>query len=61
MAVYEARGHMCPYCVAEGKNIEYDFADMGADHIIPWSKGGKTERDNCQMLCKHHNRSKGAK
>lgn len=61
MAVYEAQDHKCPYCVSEGKNIEYDFADMDADHIIPWSKGGKTERDNCQMLCKHHNRSKGAK
>ena len=33
--------------------------DVDADHIIPWSKGGKTTEDNCQVFCKHHNRSKG--
>lgn len=36
----------------------YKFEEMEADHIIPWSKGGKTEENNCQMLCKHHNRTK---
>ncbi len=29
------------------------------DHIIPWSKGGKTTAENCQMLCIACNRSKG--
>ncbi len=24
---------------------------MEADHITPWSKGGKTIAENCQMLC----------
>ncbi len=24
---------------------------MHADHIIPWSKGGKTVPENCKMLC----------
>lgn len=28
------------------------------DHIKPWSKGGKTELSNCQMLCKWHNEHK---
>lgn len=33
----------------------FDLSQMEADHIIPWSKGGKTSTDNCQMLCKYHN------
>lgn len=32
--------------------------EMEGDHIIPWSKGGKTEKENLQMLCKHHNSMK---
>ena len=32
-----------------------------SDPIKPWSDGGKTELDNGQMLCKHHNRVKGNK
>ncbi|MBQ7732389.1 MAG: HNH endonuclease, partial [Synergistaceae bacterium] len=31
------------------------------DHITPWSKGGRTELDNCQMLCRECNRRKGSK
>ena len=49
----------CPYCVTD---TEYDhkthiwtFKEMEGDHITPWSKGGKTEIANLQMLCKHHN------
>ena len=34
--------------------------DMEADHITPWSEGGKTIEENCQMLCKEHNRRKAA-
>ena len=33
---------------------------MQADHITPWSKGGKTIAENCQMLCADCNRRKGA-
>lgn len=32
-----------------------DISEMEADHIKPWSKGGKSTRDNCQMLCKKCN------
>nr|WP_306810727.1 HNH endonuclease signature motif containing protein [Campylobacter upsaliensis] len=34
---------------------------MEADHITPWSKGGKTEKENCQMLCVECNRRKSDK
>ena len=32
-----------------------DLENFEFDHIVPWSKNGRTEIDNCQMLCiKHH-------
>ena len=34
--------------------------DMHADHIVPWSRGGHTVPDNCQMLCRDCNLKKGA-
>lgn len=60
-AVYEKQKHHCPYCVKEGNNREYAYREMHADHIQPWSKCGKTEENNCQMLCASHNESKGNK
>lgn len=60
--VYEKQNHKCPYCdqnkdghTYSTKKHEYALKDMEADHIVPWSKGGKTEESNCQMLCKWHN------
>lgn len=50
---YEQQQGICPRC---GKH--FDIADMEADHITPWSKGGKTTSDNCQMLCQACNRRK---
>jgi 5-methylcytosine-specific restriction endonuclease McrA len=38
--------------------LEYE---MDADHVTAWSKGGATDIENCQMLCKSHNRAKGNK
>ncbi len=55
LAAYEKQGHKCPTC---GKTFE--FNKMDGDHIIPWSKGGKTVPENCQMLCKECNLKKGA-
>ncbi len=51
--VYERQGGNCAAC---GKHCE--LAQMEADHIDPWSKGGKTVEKNCQMLCKSCNRRK---
>ena len=53
---YERQAGVCPIC---GKH--FDIGAMEADHITPWSKGGRTTADNCQMLCKECNRRKGAK
>lgn len=59
--IYEKQHHQCPYCLQEGNRKEYAFKEMHADHIMPWSKGGKTVEENCQMLCSVHNESKGSK
>lgn len=52
----------CPLC-AIGNNAHktkiWKLADMDADHVNAWSKGGKTDITNCEMLCKTHNRAKG--
>ena len=63
--VAEAKGESnCPLC-AEGHEANkakvWKFDEMDADHVSPWSKGGATTPENCQMLCKTHNRSKGNK
>jgi hypothetical protein len=52
---YERQAGICPKC---GKHFEID--QMEADHITPWSKRGKTNGANCQMLCLEDNRRKGA-
>ena len=53
---YERQNEICPIC---GQHFEID--EMEADHKVPWSKGGKTELDNCQMLCRECNREKSDK
>ena len=50
---YERQNGICPKC---GKHFE--LCEMQADHITPWSKGGKTISENCQMLCADCNRKK---
>lgn len=56
--MYEKQKGHCPHC---GKSKTYKIEEMEADHITPWSQGGKTDLKNCQMLCRDHNRQKSNK
>lgn len=52
---YEEQNGICAIC-----GEEFEIEDMEADHITPWSEGGKTIKENCQMLCRKCNREKAA-
>ena len=52
-SAYEKQKGICKKC---GEHFE--LKEMEADHITPWSKGGKTSPENCQMLCQECNRRK---
>ena len=57
--VYERQGGHCanPNC-RHGKEKVWSISEMEADHIVPWSKGGHTVIENCQLLCQDCNRMK---
>ena len=59
----EAKGasncHLCSLGHDANKSKIWKLAEMDADHVTAWSKGGVTDIKNCQMLCKTHNRAKG--
>ncbi len=50
---YERQKGICTVC-----KEHFEIEEMEADHITPWHSGGKTNPDNCQMLCKEDNRRK---
>jgi hypothetical protein len=50
---YEKQKGKCKKC-----QKKFPIEGMEPDHIKPWSKGGKTNAANCQMLCKDDNRKK---
>ena len=57
--MYERQKGICPMCKGtENENKKWDFSEMDGDHIIPWSRGGKTVLENGQMLCRKHNLEK---
>jgi len=56
LAAFTRQKGVCPLC---GKTFVLE--EMHADHIRPWSKGGTTTADNCQMLCHACNFGKGGK
>ena len=52
----------CPLCAvghAATKSKIWKLAEMDADHVSAWSKGGASSAKNCQVLCATHNRAKG--
>lgn len=59
----EAEGKSnCPLCALghdANKSKIWKLDEMDADHVTAWSRGGATDKKNCQMLCKTHNRAKG--
>lgn len=55
-AAYKKQKGICPIC----KN-KYKYEEMAGDHIKPWSKGGKSTKENCQMLCRDCNLKKSDK
>ena len=52
-AAYERQKGICHTC-----NKHFEYEEMECDHITPWHEGGKTNAENCQMLCKDDNRRK---
>lgn len=53
---YERQKGICPNC-----KVHFDIGQMEGDHITPWHEGGKTDANNCQMLCRECNRRKSGK
>ena len=53
----EEQNHKCAYC---GGEIP-DMKSAQADHIVPWSKGGRTVYENLQILCVKCNAQKSNK
>lgn len=51
--MYERQRGVCPIC----RNY-FNIEEMDADHIVPWSQGGKTTLENGQMLCRKCNHEK---
>lgn len=52
----------CPLCAVghdANKSKIWGYDEMEADHVSAWSRGGSTSIENCQLLCKTHNRAKG--
>ena len=53
---YERQDGICVKCTKH-----FEFEQMEGDHITPWHEGGKTNAENCQMLCITDNRTKSGK
>lgn len=50
LKILQRDGHICYWCGRPGTTI---------DHVIPWSKGGRTTMDNCICACTECNGLRG--
>ena len=63
IAIYRRNDGLCQVCLAEGKpekEARVPWSEFDADHVIPHAKGGRTDIENAQVLCRYHNQHKGA-
>ena len=63
LEVYRRDKGICRACLEDGqseKDAWVAWSEYDADHIVPHVKGGETSMDNAQVLCRTHNRIKGA-
>jgi hypothetical protein len=61
--IYRRDEGLCQICLAEEKPEEearVSWSEYDADHVVPHAKGGRTDLENAQVLCRYHNRQKGA-
>jgi hypothetical protein len=59
--IYRRDKGLCQLCLEEGKNeneARVAWKEYDADHVLPHSKGGRTEEVNGRVLCKYHNRGR---
>ena len=59
LAIFRRDGGICQLKIrCEGEKLTWD--DWHCDHILPWSRGGKTTVENGQVSCSACNTSKGS-
>lgn len=62
--IYRKGKGLCQQCLRNGipeNEAKVSWSKYQADHVLPHSKGGKTDIENGELLCTTHNLSKGAK
>lgn len=63
IAIYRRDEGLCQKCLEKGSTEDealVPWEQYDADHVLPHSKGGRTEIENAQVLCRAHNKLKGA-
>lgn len=64
IAVYRRDDGLCQVCLEESKpriEARVPWPEYEADHVIPHHVGGRTDTANARVLCRFHNRSRGAR